>query len=223
MPSPKKLSDIKSLFTNVAQTTHYEVKLSSIPEQFKKYLKSKGEYNEKFISEELGLLCINAILPPTNLSYSKVIGNSIGIQENFAYRKTFNEMRLEFYVDNQYKVMNFFQNWIDFITSGANYIIEDENILRLSEKMPPVANNLFYKFQYPEYYKCDSLKIYKFEKSYDHIIEYNFRGLFPVSIDPINVSYINSESLKLNVNFAYDRQDYGKNKRINPGKTNIKK
>tara|TARA_B100000945_G_scaffold253854_1_gene210929 strand:- start:48 stop:530 length:483 start_codon:yes stop_codon:yes gene_type:complete len=59
--------------------------------------------------------------------------------------------------------------------------------------------------RYPEHYKSNETKIIKFERNYRQFIEYKFRGLFPLSLSSIRVSYEGAQVLKATCNFSYDR------------------
>ena len=104
MALPRRISDIKPLFTNLAQTSHYEVKFGGLPNELVNYLGTRG-VSSRFIAEDAGLLCHNAILPTTQLATVDVAGNYIGITETFAHRRIYQDISLEFYVDNNYNTL----------------------------------------------------------------------------------------------------------------------
>jgi len=202
---PRRISDIKPLFTNLAQTTHYEVKFGGLPTELVSYLGSKG-ITSRFISEDAGLLCYNGILPTTQLSTVDVSGNYIGITETFAHRRQFQDISFDFYVDKNYKSLKFLEHWMEFISSGASNPIEGNN--------PPINSNVddgyFIRMQYPKYYKSNKTKIVKFDRDYNKEIEYTFIGLYPYNIASIPVSYAQSDVLKMSVTFKMDRYVIGK-------------
>ena len=68
---------------------------------------------------------------------------------------------------------------------------------------------------YPTEYKCDQTRVVKFERNYLRYIEYNFYGLFPISVTSIPVSYEGSQLLKVNASFKYDRYVSGQSRSIN--------
>ena len=41
MPRPKKISDIKPILTNVAQTSHYQVQFGGLPADLMRYLNTR--------------------------------------------------------------------------------------------------------------------------------------------------------------------------------------
>lgn len=205
MALPRRISDIKPLFTNLAQTSHYEVKFGGLPGELVGYLRSRG-VSSRFIAEDAGLLCHNAVLPTTQFATVDVVGNYIGITETFAHKRIYQDISLEFYVDNNYNALKFLEHWMEFIASGASNPIDGTNL--------PINMNVdegyFIRMQYPKYYKSNRTKIIKFDRDYQREIEYTFIGLYPYNIASIPVSYGQSDILKMQVTFKIDRYVIGK-------------
>ena len=67
MATPRRISDIKPLFTNLAQTSHYQVLFGGLPSQLISYLGNRG-VDSRFIVEDAGLLCFNASLPTSQFA-----------------------------------------------------------------------------------------------------------------------------------------------------------
>lgn len=209
---PRKISEIKPLFTNLAQTSHYEVQFGTLSPNLLLYLGKKG-VDVDFITQSAGLLCYSASLPTTSLANFTIDGNYTGIRENFAHSRQYNEISLDFYVDNNYKMVKFLECWMEFISSGSYHRV----IEPLSNQNLPVSqnsNNYFVRMQYPEYYKVNQVKIIKFDRNYQQEIEYTFRGFYPQSMSSMPVSYVNSDTLKLSASFSYDRYIAGKTSRF---------
>lgn len=211
---PLKMSSIRDLVCNVAQTTHYEVEFSGFHDNLKEYLISRG-VDYSFVTNKVGLLCLNASLPSASFGTAMVVGNFMGIQEKIAHTKIHSEITLDFYVDLNYNTLKFFEYWMEFIASGSNFDPKAQNgsLIKYPNIQPQSIEEFNYsvRMQYPEHYKCNQVKIYKFEKDYKNSIEYTFIGMFPLSMNPISVSYINSESLKVSLNLQYDRYYCNKN------------
>jgi hypothetical protein len=198
--TPRKISDIKPLLTNLAQTSHYEVRFGTLPPKLMIYLASKG-VDTRFIAESAGLLCYSASLPTTQLASFTVDGNYMGIQEKFAHTRQYDTISLDFYVDSDYRMLNFLECWMEFIASGSS-----------------VSQNLdgyFARMQYPSYYKTNQTTIVKFDRDYRKEVEYNFRGLFPAAISSIPVSYVTTDVLKVSASFSYDRYIAGRTLSLN--------
>ena len=100
-------------------------------------------------------------------------------------------------------MLKFMEHWIDYITNGS----EITGINKDQE-------GYFYRMRYPrertDGYKCDRIKIVKFDRDYKNQIEYTFFGMFPRSIDSTPVGYGDSQTLKISVLFSYERYICGK-------------
>lgn len=209
MATPRRISDIKPLITNLAQTSHYQVIFGGLPGQLLAYLANRG-IDSRFISENAGLLCYSAVLPTTSLGNASITGNYMGITENFAYRRIYSEITLEFYVDNNYRNLKFLEHWMEFIASGSHNPING-----VAGPVNQNSDGYFIRMQYPEYYKSNSTRIIKFDRDYRIEIQYDFRGLFPSNISSIPVQYANSDVLKVSATFSYDRYIAGRSLSFN--------
>lgn len=203
MPRIRKISEIKPLITNLAQTSHYEVKFGGLPKELTEYLSKRG-VDWFFINESAGLLCSSAVLPTTQLATSPIPGSYTGITENFAHTRMYDAISLEFYVDSSYKSLKFIEHWMEFIASGSHNPIES-----VSGAVPINRDAYFIRMQYPEYYKSDQTRIIKFDRDYNREIEYTFRGLFPKNLSSVPVSYNASDILKITATFQFDRYIVG--------------
>jgi hypothetical protein len=200
-PSPRKnISDFKPLLTNLAQTSHYEVQFGGLPSALKTYLAAKN-ITSTFITDDVGLLCNSASLPTTSFSSTQVEGNYTGVTEKFANYRMYQEISLDFYVDKNYKALVFLESWMEFISSGS-YTIDTINFQN--------QENYYVRMQYPEDYKTNATRIVKFDKDYKKELLYTFVGLFPIALNPISVSYADSQILKVSASFSFDRYIVGK-------------
>ena len=190
-PIPQQISRILPKFQNVAQTNHYQVHFG-MPSKgsLASFLRSKG-VDVRFQLEDVGLLCSAASLPGSALATVNTVGDYQGVVERFAHTRNFTQISLDFYVDNEYKSLKFLEHWMEYI-SGAS--------------QPNLTDNAYhFRMRYPEEYKSNETRIIKFERNYRQFIEYNFRGLFPLSLSSTRVSYENSQVLKASCSFSYDR------------------
>jgi hypothetical protein len=201
-PFPKKISQIKPTLTNLAQTSHYLIEFGGLSANLREHLRLRG-MDSRYITESIGLLCSRAALPGSGFATADVVGNYIGIAEKFAHTRTFVQMDLEFYVDNEYKSLKFLEHWMDFISSGSTTTTGGDGV-------SPLRDGYYYRMKYPIEYKCDETRIVKFERDYKRYIEYRFFGLFPISLNATTVSYEGSQILKASATFHYDRYVSGK-------------
>ena len=208
MVSPKKISEFKPLLTNVAQTSHYQVFFDGLSPDLFTFLGQKN-VDRRFITENSGLLCSAASIPGSALATSDIFGNFTGVQEKFAHTRIFSEMSLEFYVDKNYKMIKFFEHWMNYISSGS----EKRRITSFSKASP----GYFYRMRYPKGnsgYKCDKTKIVKFNVDYRKEIEYTFIGMFPINLASTPVQYGNSDVLRVNCTFNYERYIAGESSNL---------
>ena len=175
---------------NVAQTSQFLVKFVLPRGDCRRFLRQKG-INDRFISDNVGLLCSDAVLPGSALATLNTAGDYQGVVERFAHTRNFTQISFDFYVDNEYKSLRFIEHWMEFITGGS---IGD-----------PSQDTKHFKMRYPDEYKANETRVVKFERNYSQFLEYRFIGLFPLSLNSVRVSYNNSQVLKATANFSYDR------------------
>lgn len=180
----------------MATTSHYEVFFQSLPAKLIKFIKDRDdEVDNKFIFRDLGLLCKTATLPGTSFATAQVSGHAMGIVQKYAHTRIYPDFTMTFIVDDKYRVVRFFELWQEFISSGGQ-----EN---------PTRRAYYHRMEYPVDYKCETLRIQKFDKDHDHDVEYTYINAFPRSLAPITVSYDQSRLLELSVTFTYDRHFFG--------------
>ena len=189
-PRPSRISDIMPKLQNVAQTSKYLVKFALPPSDLKTHLRRKG-INDRFIAEDVGLLCYDAVLPGSAMASKNTAGDYQGVVERFAHTRNFTQINFEFYVDNEYKSLRFLEHWMEYI-SGAS-------------PKDPSGDAYYFRMQYPDDYKSNDTRIVKFEKNHHQFLEYRFIGLFPLSLNSTKVSYQSSTVLKATASFSYDR------------------
>ena len=190
LAKPKRISDIKPIFGNLAVSSQYEVVFGGLSLELQTYLASRG-VDPRFIAEKAGLLCNRASLPGSSVSTFNVIGNYTGVSETFAQGRIFTEIQLDFYVDKEYKTLKFLEHWIEFISNGSG----------ISAANP----GYFYRVRYPISYKSNSTKIVKFNRDFKNELQYNFIGLFPKDLISVPVSYDDSQTLIASASFSYER------------------
>lgn len=189
-PSPRRISDFKPLFTNLAQTSHYQVVFGGLQPALRSHLSSKGIDN-RFIGESVGLLCNSASLPGSSFATSDIVGNYMGVAEKMAHTRTFTQIDLEFYVDRSYKTLKFFEYWMEFISGASTASV--------------VNDGYYFRMRYPEEYKTNQTTIIKFDRDYTRYIQYTFFGLFPLTLNSVNIGYESSSILKATASFNYER------------------
>ena len=189
-PRPSRISDIMPKLQNVAQTSNYFVRFSLPASGLRPYLRRKG-LNDRFIAENVGLLCSNAVLPGSAMASQNITGDYQGLVERFAHTRNFTQVNFDFYVDTEYKSMKFLEHWMEYISGG--------------NQVDPSNDTYYFQMNYPQYYKSNDTRIVKFERDHFRFLEYRFIGLFPLSLNSVRVQYGNSQVLKATASFSFDR------------------
>lgn len=187
---PRRISDIKPIFTNLAVTSQYQVQFGGLPGELQSYLNLRG-VDFSFINETAGLLCSSASLPGSSFATSDINGNFTGLMEKFVHTRIYTPIELNFYVDKEYKVVKFIEHWMEFMSSASN--------------VNPNQNQYFYKMKYPDQYKCNMSKVTKFNRDYQNQLEYYFIGLFPIAMSSVSLSYDSSSIMTVGATFNYER------------------
>ena len=191
--------DFVANFSRVAQTSQYKVEFRGVNRLIglTKYLAERG-VDQEFVSRELGEYCRRAAIPGTALFTKDAMDQYAGVNQKFAYRRRFDDIQLTFYVDYEYKVQKFFELWQEYIMSGSEV-----------DGLTPEIDNYYYRTKYPEEYKCERIRLLKFDRDKDNRIEYNFLNAFPRNITSTQISYDASRVLEVTVQFSYDRYVFG--------------
>ena len=189
-PRPRRISDIMPKIQNVAQTSQFLVKFVLPTSPVRKFMRQKG-INDRFISDNIGLLCSDAVLPGSAMAALNTAGDYQGLVERFAHTRNFTQINLEFYVDLEYKSLKFLEHWMEYISGQST--------------ADPIRDAYHFKMAYPDEYKSNDTRIVKFEKNHFQFLEYRFIGLFPISLNSTRVSYQNSQVLKATASFSFDR------------------
>ncbi len=194
-PKYYNVSEIKSRVLNIAQTSVYHVKFA-IPNPVRAFLSSKSiDYNQ---ISDIELLCSETSLPGTSLATQESQNDFHGVTEQMVHRRIYDDtLNLTFYVDRDYRVIEFFDSWIDFIVGQGT----SNNTFSANEYS---GNYVHYRMSYPSTYK-ENIHIVKFEKEFGTSMKYSFINAFPKSITSMPVSYEQSQLLKCNVSFSYIR------------------
>ena len=197
-PRPRRISDFKQTLTNLAQTSHYEVRFGRAPAGLANYLKGRG-VDGRFITGDMGLLCFSAQIPFANIATANITGAFTGIGEKFAHSRIFTPITLTFYVDKEYKVLKFLEHWMEYTAGGTHAPGGRTGVIKQNR------SNYFIRMQYPEEYRMEETKIIKFERDYANSLEYTFFNLFPQNVTNIAVSYDQSKTLTASATFEYTR------------------
>lgn len=156
-------------------------------------------------NDTINFLAYEAVLPGTSYQTTEVFGDRQGIRETFANQRVYPAVDISFYVDYDYDVLHFFEQWI--ATTSPNSGVSGES---------------YNRFQYPNLYKKE-VKIIKFERdlknSQDRLQSggvtkepkqaiYTLLNAYPTNLISLPVSYEQSNILRTTVTFNYDLYSY---------------
>ena len=186
-------SEAKTLIGGLAQNNHYLVNFSALKKPIYDYLTEYTKMGDikTFLGRKAGILCSDASLPASQFATSQVKDNFMGIPQEYAHTRMYQDINFTFYIDQDYSLLKIFEGWMDYISSGAN--------------VDPNTKNFYRRFRYPDDYKCNTMTITKFEKNIERTLLYSFKNAFPKSITSLPVTYGAADLLKVNVTFNYDR------------------
>ena len=200
-PRKRTTNEILGLFTKVATTNHFELEISAIPDPLRKYIqKEDSRVSSYFIQRELGLLCKGADIPGATFATAQVSGNYMGIQQKYAHTRIYTESSFNFIVDNDYKVIKFFELWQQYIASAGEVSLD--------------KRAYYTRMQYPDNYKMPIMRLTKFDRDHYRSVTYSFINAFPINIVPTAISYDSNRVLEINVSFNYDRYVLGEVKSL---------
>jgi len=200
---PYSMSAIKSRLLRPALTSNFICAFTP-PQLVNQFLSQRasagfdgGQYTG--LNQELiQLSCSEASLPGSSLATNEINNDYTGVTERHAYRRLYDDRAdFTFYVDSNYYIIDFFENWISYVV-GENNLSGQEN------------RTYNYRVNFPEQYKTDHLYITKFERDYNRkdsgkALTYKFINAYPISINSMPVSYDSSQLLKCTVSFTYSR------------------
>lgn len=160
----------------------------------------------KVSNYDINFLAYEAVLPGTSYQTTEVFGDRQGVTETFANKRVYPPVDVSFYVDYDYKVLQYFEQWMAAISPNSG-----------------VPGSSYNKFNYPGNnntgYKKEVI-ITKFERNFrqpnQRLVKggvygmpannctYTLRNAYPVNLISLPVSYEQSSLLKTTVTFNYD-------------------
>lgn len=202
---PYNMSQIKSKLLQPALTSQFICQFAppsndEIKDFFQKRF-AAGFKGVNYIGENQELIeisCAEASLPGSSIATNEINNDYSGVTERHAYRRLYDDRAdFTFYVDSNYYVIDYFENWIAFITGERD----------IKEQRGPTFS---YRVNFPNNYKTPNLYITKFEKNHTKTdrgrpLTYQFINAYPISINSMPVSYDSSQLLKCTVSFTYSR------------------
>lgn len=200
------MSNAHVYYGSLAQTNLYQLYITpdwASGDGMSKFLQNPDvqesySLDSNFITRDLGLLCSDASLPSSAYATAEVKDNFMGVTQEFAHTRMYTDIELTFYVDHDYKVLGFFEAWMNYI-SGGNQSGEPT--------ISSYSKGYYRRFNYPDYYKHNGIYIRKFEKDWksnNRSMVYKLVNAFPKSVNSIPIAYGQSDLMKVSVSFNYD-------------------
>lgn len=165
--------------------------------------------------------CHGVTIPGPQLNYEEEKGSRQGVIERMPTHRIYSPVQMDFYVDNDYKLIRLFEEWINYI--NPIYGESGEFQSSINGFGNAKDRNNFFRIRYPDDYKR-IISIVKFERNFKEspassggslgnvpTITYRLIDAYPVSIAGIPVSYEGSTITKTSVTFDYSRVVYEKN------------
>ena len=174
--------------------------------------------SDGILQERINLSCTDATLPGSSFATHDVTSDFMGVTEKMAYRRMYDDtMSVSMLVDPEYKTLHFFEGWMDYI-AGKEITDRGSN-----DNYKNFRNG--FRMSYPDsdelgkgYRSKSVIELYKFERdiSTKQSIKYTLIQGFPISMNPMDISYGSTDLLKLTVNFSFVRYV---TEPYNPGET----
>ena len=162
----------------------------------------------------LALFCSEAVLPGSTIETAEVRGLRQGVVQNYATYRSYPDITLTWYSQQDYYTNDVFNAWMEYIspTRLADSRYGDSTRTRRNDKAS------FRRLKYPEFYKCN-MQITSFSKNllnketrleekgspqFPSSITYYVENLFPTNIVASPLAYGKSELVKTSVTFKYE-------------------
>tara|TARA_A200000159_G_scaffold43850_1_gene40235 strand:+ start:35 stop:955 length:921 start_codon:yes stop_codon:yes gene_type:complete len=190
---------LKDKILQPALTSHFEVEIPVGDGNLKSLLEGvvgSGTDGQR----TLNINCSESSLPGSSIATFEINNDHTGVTERYAHRRMYDDrIDFTFYVDaEKYTPIRFFERWMRFVTGEAGTRVDASD-----RTLKNVGYH--YRMNFPKEYRCEGLKIKKFERDYKNSLEYTFVGAYPISVASMPVSYDSSGLLKCTVSMTYLR------------------
>jgi hypothetical protein len=201
---------------SVLPTHSFLVVFAPMPWAIQKFPASAGN-----LDSILTMRCDNVVLPSINLLQEQNIRRyGFGPVENVAYGVNVGDFTLQFIVDKNAFVVQFFEEWLNKIVNRDSFGGANMNNVLAGGRTP-------YEIAYKDTYACSSINVFVYDRSQNNVMEYNIYDAFPTGIQSMNMSWSEENTLmKLNITFSFTdlriKQSPAKNKQNAPFSDEIK-
>jgi len=223
------LAGARDVFGALSLTTQFKVSLhlanGGQDNELNGWLRNAGLTDSSIQNTYYDFYCNSVNIPGANFSVAEEKGSRQGVIERFPVNRIFLPVEMSFYVDNEYKLIRLFEEWMNYINPLHGAVESDKGSpgrYAQSQIGNGVAKNRndFFRVRYPDTYKR-IISITKFERDFQEFpssgsgtlggqgtITYRLIDAYPTQISAIPLSYETSSITQVNVTFDYTRYVY---------------
>lgn len=222
----------RDIFGELSLTSQFKVALhltnsTGSDDRLMSWLSRSGLTIEPAQNAYYDFFCSEVVIPGATFDVAEESGSRQGVIERMPIKRVFAPITMTFYVDNDYKLIRLFEEWMNFINplygQGGDYPVSTNGQGNAKNR------NDFYRLRYPDEYKR-IISIVKFERNFKvdpsrsggqlgnvPSITYRLIDAFPTNITAMPLSYEGSTITKTTVEFSYSRYVYEHNRGTLPG------
>jgi len=165
---------------NVARPTHYYVEIIPPASFSTKFKDSFGPIDPRLVS----MWCSQAMTPQTTIS-TKDDYLENGVRRKFAFDQDYQNLTLHFYLDQDFDIQRFFDQWKQAIVPTRRY------------------------FNYPADYTAESLNLFIINQEGEPTYKYEYSRIFPKSVNSVELSYASGAAVaSFSVDFVFEEVFY---------------
>jgi hypothetical protein len=160
---------------------------------------TRSKFSAQNLDSLLTMRCDNVVLPSVNLLQEQNIRRyGFGPVENVAYGVNVGDFTLQFIVDKNALVIEYFEEWLNLIVNRDSFGGANMNNNNLKNGRKP------YEIAYKDTYSCPNVNVFVYDRAQNQVMTYNIYDVFPTGIQSMNMSWSEENTLmKLNITFSF--------------------
>ena len=160
---------------------------------------TRTRFSSQNLDSLLTMRCDNVVLPSINLLQEQNIRRyGFGPVENVAYGVNVGDFTLQFIVDKSALVVEYFEEWLNFIVNRDSFGGANMNNNNLNRTRKP------YEIAYKDTYSCPNVNVFVYDRAQNQVMTYSIYDVFPTGIQSMNMSWSEENTLmKLNITFSF--------------------
>jgi hypothetical protein len=158
---------------------------------------TRSKFSSQNLDSLLTMRCDNVVLPSVNLLQEQNIRRyGFGPVENVAYGVNVGDFTLQFIVDKEALIVEYFEEWLNLIVNRDSF--GGANMNNNTNGRKP------YEIAYKDTYSCPNVNVFVYDRSQNQVMTYNIYDVFPTGIQSMNMSWSEENTLmKLNITFSF--------------------